>query len=285
MIYFNNRTPLPDGMYVEAALACASDYLKYHSLIATEIANKLSQDDFESLKEKSQETIIFLGKLGLCINAEYVAEVRTKYHERVANSKRNLVIFLLGLGICAALSLVLTAYVTSFLAVGVLAHYLYWDHIKELNLSSVDSKLEDRRRERRHAELDLQAVCRNCRERNAQDLATIKLYLDDPYGAWVHPGQIDPSRRPDNQRPIPPAKSEDSISYFGANFEDPNDPRIPEFADQIIVTKIMLALIPVDLEHDVCEAFQDKYSYMPSIFWDYFDFQRDWHDGGVPKLW
>ena len=285
MIHFsNNRTPLPDNWDVEAALACSSDYWKYHRLILTGISNTLREDEFERLKQKAQTTQITLRKLGLCINAEYLAIVRQKYHERAAKSKRQLVVFLVGLAICAGLSLLLTVQVTSFLAVGLLASYLYWDHIAETNLSKAETRLEDRRLERRHVELDLEAICQNCTGWNAEKLATIKLYLEDPYAEWVHPGQIDLGRRPESQRPIPPATSEGFISGYGANFENPEDPRIPEAPYSLIMVKLMLALLPAELEYEISEAFQDKYSYSPSYLWDYFDFQHDWKNGKIPKL-
>lgn len=285
MIYFsNNRTPLPYNLDVETALACASDYWAYHRLISTEIVNTLSEDDLESLNHKTQTTQIALRKLGLCINAEYLAEVRQKYHERAAKSKERLVVFLVGLGICAALSLQLTVQVTSFLAVGLLAHYLYRDHIAETNLSKVEISLENRRLERQHAELDLEAVCHSYKAGNVHELATIKLYQEDPYANWVHPGQVDPSRRPDNQRPVPPTTSEDYIYEYGANFENLKDPRIPKNLPHLIRVKLMLAALPTNLEYEISKAFRCKYSYAPNYSWDYAEFQSDWEDGRVPRL-
>ena len=285
MIYFSdNRSPLPDELDVRLAQACASDYVKYHRLVDSEIRNKLTEVDYESLVEKARKTNVALKKLGLIINAEYITTIREEIHTQRYLGTPSLVIVLGLVGALSALPYLTTFQVPLWLGAAAFAYYLYVVSEIQSSIAKNQSLLEERRLERKRLELDLAAECHHCSGWIAEQLATIMLYLRYDTREWVYPGQIDQNRRPEKQRPVPPFSSANLIFKYGANFEDPEDPRVSEHLGYVVWVKLLVASLPDSLESEISEAFQDKHSYTPKIYWDYAGFQDDWENGKVSKL-
>lgn len=285
MIYFShNRSPLPDELDVRSALACTSDYVKYHRHVDSEIRNTLTKEDYESLVEKARKTNVALKKLGLIINAEYITTIREEFHKQRYEGTLSLVIVLVLAGALFALPYLTTFQTPSWLGAAAFAYYLYVVSEIHSSIANNQSLLEERRLERKRLELDLAAACRPCSGWIAEQLATIMLYLRYDSREWVYPGQIDQNLRPKKQRPVPPFSSANLIFEYGANFEDPKDPRVSEHLGYVVWVKLLVASLPDSLKYEISEAFQDKRSYAPSYLWDYAEFQDDWENGRVPKL-
>lgn len=289
MIFFSNiRTPLPDGLDLEEASECSLDYWRYHKLFVGEIRRKLGDIGFEELNKKVRVSETALKKLGVAINAEYLALVRKKFHEDNYNRKYRLIgvlffFLILGLNYWFALlpdePLILMACVAA-------ADYGYFRHNAGINLLAAKNKLEGRKHERQLSELDFLGTFASdvWSGFELEKLATIKLYLDDPYGEWVSPGQIDHRRRPENLRPVAPVTAKDILDNYGANFENLDDPRIPAPSDGVVSTKILIALLPDSVRYEINTSLSEKYSYYPTHFWDYFEFQCEWKSGEIKRI-
>lgn len=288
MIQFGQRTTLPNDLNVEEALKCASAYTNYHRLFVRSLSERLGESEFERLKVKARQLEVCFRKIGITLNAEYGAYLSTKHYKADCESYVPKILFpaaLVLIGLLSYFSFVPDS-VAAGASVGAFGLWAYDQKFKIDNLNAAVLRLDDRQRELKLLELELENVSHHYKagSRSVEIFAKIQLLTGGYFDETVYPGHIDQARQPKNLRPSPPL-SDEAITYvYGANFEDVDDPRIPEDVSYVLWVKLLIASLPVDIAYKLNKSFGDDFGYSPLSYWDYDEFQREWKSGSIVKL-
>jgi hypothetical protein len=288
MIQFGQRTTLPTDLNVEEALKCASAYANYHRFFVRSLTEKLEDPEFEQVKVKAKQLEVCFRKIGITLNAEYGAYLHKKQYEADYESYIPKIILPIAFGLIAVFSYFsfVPDSVAAGASVGAFGLWAYDQKFKIDNLNAAVLRLDDRQRELKLLELELENVSHTYKagSRSVEIFAKIQLLTGGYFDETVYPGHIDQARQPKNLRPSPPLSDEDITYVYGANFEDVDDPRIPEDVSYVLWVKLLIASLPTNIAYKLNKSFGDDYGYSPMSYWDYDEFQRDWKSGSITKL-
>jgi len=288
MIHFSQKSPLPTDLNEEEALRCGSAYTYYHQHFRRAISEKLGEAEFDKLKLKARELKACFLRVGIAVNAEYGALLHKEMQKADHESYVPKIIVPAALGLVGLLSYV--SFMTDLIAMGAVVCILgYWAYYITTTMNGFNAaffRLDDLVRERKYLELELEKLNHlyKARSLSVEIFAKVQLLTNDYFDNSVYPGHIDQARQPRNLRPVPPLSDQQMTWHYGANFENVDDPRIPENISVVIWVKLLIASLPDDIADQIQERFSEDYGYYPVSYWDYGEFQREWKNGSITKL-
>ena len=258
-------------------------YCKYHSLYIDELCSRLSDDEFEAVKEKASKCRGILKRLGDAIHEKHGAYLQHGVDKAFYEGKTFKKMAITGLLIIAAMTFFTDNQYVAYTGIGILALWGYRHHVAAQELGKSERALADREREFKSLKRDLEDICPAfpADRINTEDLIILSVLSGDEI--ITHRGMID-------QRLLPHCmqKTEDEaqtiINHFGANFEDDHDPRVPDKMWQVLWDKLLIANVPLDLQWEIQQKLEQDYGYGCSPQWDYQEFQMSFEADEIKRI-
>ena len=281
------NTPLPPGLNFDEAFARGDMYRKYHSLYVDELSSRLSDDEFEAVKEKASKCQRLMKKLGDAIHEKHGAYLQhgvdKDYYEGKTFKKMVITILL----VMAAITFFTDNQYVAYPGVGILALWGYRHHVAAQELGKSKRALADRERELKSLKRDLEDICPAypTDRIKTDDFIILSLLSADLSGneTVTHKGMVDRRLLPHCMRTTED-EAQTIINHFGANFENYEDPRVPDKMWVILWYKLLIANVPLNLQWEIQEKLEQDYGYGCSPQWDYQEFLMSFEAGKIKRI-
>lgn len=278
-------TKVPVEIDAEKAAYEAQLYTRYHAYFIDELEKNLGKEEFEATKVRAQKCMVALEKLGHATHEKHCAYIQHAEDKYFSEGKRFKKLFFSLLVIIAAIDF-LTDYVGDLrlFIVPMAFWWLYRNHLASQWLIQSEIRLADRDRELIYMCYDLEGICSSysAAQRYSRELAKI-IFLTNSRDLVKYEGMIDQRRLPKFMRPKK-LQVQESLGWFGANFENYDDPRIPREISYLIRTKIMIACTTAELREQIKRNLFYAYGYGCDFTWDYHEFLYEFRRGKIKEI-
>ena len=277
------NTPLPPGLNFDEAFARGDMYRKYHLLYIDELSSRLSDDEFEAVKEKASKCQRLLKRLGDAIHEKHGAYLQHGVDKDFYEGKTFKKMAITGLLIIAAITFFTDNQYVAYTGIGIFAFWAYRHHVAAQELGKSERALADRERELKSLKRDLEDICPAypADRIHTEDFIILSVLSGDEI--ITHAGMVD-------HKLLPPCmqkteqQAQTIINHFGANFENDDDPRVPDKMWLIIWHKLLIANAPLDLQWEIQEKLEQEYGYGCSPQWDYQEFLMSFEAGEIKRI-
>lgn len=277
------NTPLPQGLNFDEAVARGDMYRKYHLMYVHELRNRLSNHDFEAAQEKASQCQRVLKRLGYAIHEKHGAYLQHGVNQDFYESKTFKRMAITGLLVIATLTFFTDNLYLPYVGLGILAFWSHRHHVAAQELGKSERALSEREREFRSLKRDLEDICPAfpADRISTEDFIILSFLSGDEIVTYE--GLVDQRLLPDCMLKTE-GEAQISIGHFGANFENHEDPRIPQNMWIILWHKLIIANVPIGLRWEIQEKFEQDYGYECSPQWDYPRFLMSFDKGEIKRI-